>query len=331
MRRRFFTYFGFFLLAGLFLLLILNYFYPYVNPVVGKWSVGYSFTDEVLKKPNIDRENIITYPEVDSFLKKSGHYIADPFFIEDKDTFYLFVELKGENDADIALFTSAEGENYKYKGVVLDEDFHLSFPQVFKHNNEYYMLPETSQTGNVILYKSADFPYNWQKTDTLIKNRKLKDPAILLSKDLNLIVAVDDHMQQYMFTADSLTGLWKEAENYTVRLGNETRPGGRFFEFNDNHYLPIQDRRYGYGSAISIFRLSNIDNHLELVREQKEYLGPQENIKWFNRGMHQLDIQKVGAEYYMVYDGDYNIDGEGYFQFKRSLKFVYSDFYNLFQ
>lgn len=322
---------GIFLLAGIFLLSIVNYFYPFVNPVVGKWSVGYSFKDEALKKPIIDQENIITYLEVDSFLKKSGHYIADPFFVRENDLFYLFTELKGENEAGIALFTSAEGENYEYKGVVLDENFHLSFPQVFKHKNEYYMLPETSQTGNVILYKSVDFPYKWQKTDTLIKNRNLKDPAILLSEDLNLIVAVDEHMQQYMFTADSLTGEWKEAENYTGRLGNETRPGGRFFELNGNHYLPIQDRRYGYGSAISIFRLSNKDNHLELVREQKEYLGPQENIKWFNRGMHQLDIQKVGPEYYMVYDGDYNRTGETYFQFKRSLKFVYSDFYNLFQ
>ncbi|MDT0688585.1 hypothetical protein RM549_02245 [Salegentibacter sp. F188] len=310
---------------------IINYKYPLINPVVGKWSVGYSFTDEVLKKPIIDQENIITYPEVDILLKKSGHYIADPFFIKEKDTFYLFVELKGKNDADIALFTSAEGENYEYKGVVLDENFHLSFPQVFKHKNEYYMLPETNQTGNVILYKSVDFPYNWQKTDTLIRNQNLKDPALLLSEDLNLIVAVDDHMQQYMFTADSLTGTWTEAENYTGRLGNETRPGGRFFEFNGNHYLPIQDRRYGYGSAVSIFRLSNEDDHLELVREQKEYLGPQENIKWFNRGMHQLDIQRVGAEYYMVYDGDYNKTRENYFQVKRSLKFVYSDLYNLFQ
>ncbi|MDT0676784.1 glucosamine inositolphosphorylceramide transferase family protein [Autumnicola musiva] len=330
MRRKFFTYLGIFLLVGIFMLLILNFKYPFINSVVGKWSVGYSFNDEVLEKPVLDPDNIISYPEVDSILDEPGHYIADPFFIMEKDTFYLFVELKGKKDADIALFTSPDGEDYQYKGVVLDEPFHLSFPQVFKHKDEFYMFPETNQCDNVILYKSADFPYKWQKIDTLIKNRKLKDPATLLSEDLNLIVAVDEHMQQYMFTADSLSGAWNKAEDYTGRLGNETRPGGRFFEFNGNHYLPIQDRRYGYGSAISIFRLANKDNHLELIREEREYLGPKENIKWFNRGMHQIDIQKVNENYYMVYDGDYNKNGETYFQYKRTLKFIYSDFYNLF-
>ena len=242
----------------------------------------------------------------------------------------MFVELKGEKDADIALFTSPDGWDYQYKGVVLDEPFHLSFPQVFRHNDKFYMLPETSQAENVILYKATNFPYSWKKVDTLIKNRKLKDPAILLSPDLNLIVTVDDHMQQFMFTADSLNGTWKEAENYTGRLGNETRPGGRFFALNGNYYLPVQDRKYGYGSAISIFQLVNENDRLELKREEKEYLDPQENIKWFNRGMHQLDIQKLDNGYYMVYDGDYNKTGETYFQFKRTMKFIYSDFYNLF-
>ena len=317
--------------AVVLILFTLNDAFPFVNPVVGKWSVGYSFRDSVLKKPNFVPGNIITYPEIDSILGKEGHYIADPFFIKEKDTFYLFVELKGEREADIALFTSPDGLDYKYKGIVLDESFHLSFPQVFRHKNEFYMLPETSQTENVILYKASNFPYSWKKTDTLIKNRKLKDPAILLSEGLNLIVSVDDHMQQFMFTADSLNGTWKEAENYNGSLGNETRPGGRFFELNGNYYLPVQDRKYGYGSAISIFKIVNENDRLELIREKKEYLDPQRNIKWFNRGMHQLDIQKLDNRYYMVYDGDYNKTGETYFQFKRTVKFIYSDIYNLFR
>jgi len=299
--------------------------------VVGKWSVGYSYKDEVLKMPILNPQNIISYPEMDSILGEPGHYVADPFFMKEKDIFYLFVELKGKENADIALFTSGDGINYNYKGIVLVEEFHLSYPQVFKYKNEYYMLPEASQTNNVILYKATDFPFNWKKTDTLIKNKQLKDPALLLSEDLNLIIAVDDNLQQYMFTADSLTGSWKEAENYTRRVGNETRPGGRFFKEAGSYYVPLQDRKYGYGSGISIFELSLEGNNLELVRAKKEYLGPQENIKWFSRGMHHLDIQKVDNKYYMVYDGDYNKSGETYFQYKRTLKFIASDIFNLFQ
>lgn len=320
------------LVVGILLLGLLytNSKYPFVTPNVGRWSVGFSFAENSFEKPKINFQNIITYSKVDSILGKPGHYIADPFFIKVKDTFYLFVELKGEKEADIALFTSVDGETYDYGGIVLDEDFHLSYPQVFHYKDIFYMLPETSQIANVVLYEAVDFPYVWQKKDTLVKNQSLKDPTILLSKNLNLLVAVDSHMQQYMFTADSLTGSWREVKNYQQRLGNETRPGGRFFELDGNHYLPVQDRKNGYGSAISIFKVSKEHNSLKLVREKKEYLNAQENIKWFNRGMHHIDIQKVGMNYYSVYDGDYNEDGDSYFQFKRSLKFVYSDIYNLF-
>ena len=234
-----------------------NIKYPFITEKVGKWSVGYGFSENPLRSPSIKPEHIISYVSVDSLLNRKGNYIADPFFIKEKDSFFLFTELKGGENADIALFTSANGLDYEYKGVVLNEDFHLSYPQVFKYKNEFYMLPETKQSGNVILYKAENFPYQWNIEDTLIKNVKLKDPSLLLTPDLNLIVTVDDHMNQLMFTADSLQGQWREVRNYTPKKGNETRPGGRFFKFKDDWYLPLQDRSLGYGSGISIYKLSN--------------------------------------------------------------------------
>ena len=95
--RQYLLFIAFFLVVvGLF-----NCLYPFVNSVVGKWSVGSSFKDEVLKIPILDPQNIISYPEMDSILGEPGHYIADPFFVKEKDIFYLFVELKGKENADI--------------------------------------------------------------------------------------------------------------------------------------------------------------------------------------------------------------------------------------
>src|SRR5690606_5950809 len=130
--------------------------------------------------------------------------------IREKDTFYLFVEIKGEGNADIALLTSSNGLDYSYKGIVLDEVFHLSYPQVFKLKDEFYMLPETAGSNNILLYKAEIFPYNWKVIDTLLKDIELKDPSLLLSEELNLIVGVDDNLKQYIFTADSLKGKWIE-------------------------------------------------------------------------------------------------------------------------
>lgn len=310
-------------------MIFLNARYPFRNLEVGRWSVGYGFTNNILQAPKINPDNIIPYSFIDSITGNSDNYLADPFFIKEKDSFYLFVEQKGFENADIALFTSADGEKYNYKGIVLDEAFHVSYPQVFKYEDEFYMLPETKQAENLILYKARNFPYDWQIDDTLLKGVKLKDPSILLSDTLNLIVAVDDHLKQFMFTADSLHGKWTEASNYVQRLGNETRPGGRFFNMNNTWYLPMQDRTNGYGSGISIFKLINNGEGLKFIIAKSSYLSSQANIKWFNRGMHQLDIQKIDGKYYMVYDGDRNTDATHVYQIKRSLQFFLHDLYNL--
>lgn len=316
-------------LALLLVLIVFNYRYPFVTPSVGNWSVGFSEASNVFPTVNIDSNNIITYKYINSITPEKQHFIADPFFIKEKDIFYLFVELKGESNADIALLTSRDGENYDFKGIVLDEEFHLSYPQVFKYNGEIYMLPETTGSNQVLLYRANNFPYEWVITDTLIKNRRLKDPSLLLSDDLNLIVAVDDNLKQFIFKADSLEGNWKEAKNYKQRFGNETRPGGRFFKVNDNWYLPIQNRKKGYGTGVSLYKLENLNDYFEFKLANRFYLEPQSKIKWFNRGMHHIDIQEIGAKYYMVYDGDRNLNGKKEFQYKRTIKFNLIDIYNL--
>jgi len=310
------------------ILYLFNSRYPLVTQKIGKWSVGYHFIDNPILKPDILGENVISYDSVDNILNSEGNYIADPFFIKEKDSFYLFVELKGKKNADIALFVSSDGLDYKYRGVVLDEPFHLSYPQVFNYKGEFYMLPETKQSGNVLLYKAEDFPNKWEIDDTLIRNVDVKDPSILLSENMNLIVTADDHMNQLLFTSDSLKGNWKEVENYTPKKGNETRPGGRFFQYRNEWYLPLQDRSLGYGSGISIYKLNNSAGNLSLQLSESRYLHEMEEVPWFNRGMHHLDIQKIDNSYYMVYDGDQNKNGEKAFQLKRTLKFIYSDIYN---
>ncbi|MFN4762845.1 hypothetical protein ACKGJN_06965 [Gillisia sp. Q332] len=223
MKKKIYFIFGIIALIVILILIIFNYRYPFVTPSVGNWSVGFSGSSELFSTIDVKPENIITYKSFDSLIPEGIDYIADPFYIKEDGVFYLFVELKGEGNANIALLTSTDGENYRYKGIVLDEDFHLSFPQVFNHKGEFYMLPETKGSNQVLLYKAENFPYDWRISDTLIKNRGLKDPSLLLSEELNLIVAVDNDLKQYMFTADSLNGSWTEAKNYKQRWA--MRPG----------------------------------------------------------------------------------------------------------
>lgn len=309
---------------------LLNTRYPFNTHEVGPWSVGFSISSQPLKNISIGRDDVITYEYIDSLTPDKTFYIADPFFIKERDTFFLFVEQKGISNANIALLTSPNGQNFQYKGIVLDEGFHLSYPQVFKYREEFYMLPETKGAKQVLLYKATNFPYEWSIHDTLIRNKSLKDPSILLTEKYNLIVAADDDLKQYFFTADSLDGEWSEKNNYKTKWGNETRPGGRFFRYDDSWYLPVQNRSKGYGTGISLYKLKTGDDNYSLERTHPLFLGPQET-KWFNRGMHHLDLQNIDDQFYMAYDGDRNLNGEKEFQYKRSLKLTLLDIYNFFQ
>ncbi|MGI0107844.1 glucosamine inositolphosphorylceramide transferase family protein [Salinimicrobium sp. WS361] len=306
----------------------MNYRYPFMVAPGGNWSVGYQTASQISGLKIIPL-NIITHQQVNSSTTEEISYIADPFFIRDEGTFYLFTEIKGKDNANIALFTSEDGVDYSYNGIVLDETFHLSYPQVFRHEEDFYMLPETKGANQVLLYKAEKFPYSWKVEDTLIKDRALKDASILLSDDLNLIVTVDDKLKQIMFTADSLTGKWKEVKEFEPRWGNESRPGGRFVSVDEVWYLPLQNHSEGYGTGISLYKLLITSEAYKFELADKLLLKPQEEIKWFGRGMHHLDAQQMPeGGYYMVYDGNIITGEDKELQYKRAVKWNLVDLYN---
>ena len=212
---------------------------------------------------------------------------------------------KRKTEADISLLTSVDGENYQYRGTVLTQKFHLSYPQVFKYKNDFYMVPESKQANAVLLYKAHRFPFDWKVCDTLISNVQLVDPSIYLSDTLNIMVATDYAKNMYLYEADSLFGKWKLHRQPIALIGTESRAGGRFFADSKGLILPVQDFSNGYGCGLSLYRFSFKNGNYTLKREKKNYLSAKANIKEFNAGMHQLDIQRLDdTHYYYVYDGN---------------------------
>ncbi|MEO4006294.1 MULTISPECIES: hypothetical protein [unclassified Flavobacterium] len=310
------------------LLLVINNRTPFMQPEGGPWSVGFGESTVFPHKIPIEKNQLYTFEQ----LKKqedSTTFLADPFFIKEKDTFYLFVEhKKTKPNGDIALLTSTDGVNYNYKGAVLTEKFHLSYPQVFKYKNEFYMLPETKSAGHVLLYKAERFPYGWKVCDTLIKNRALKDPSIYLSDSLNVLVASDDHLNMYLFEADSLFGKWKSHKKEKVLMGTEARAGGRFFADKKGLLLPVQNSTEGYGFGLSLYRFNFANGTYTTKREHPFFLKRSETIKEFNAGMHQIDVQLIDGKYYYVYDGNRLKNNERKLNVKGPLKWNYIDFKN---
>jgi len=287
------------------LLAVINYRTPFWRQDGGGWSVGYGSSSCFPEKMIVDAKAIYSIEKLKT-QNDSTVFLADPFFVKEKDTFYVFFEhKKSKSNADIGLLTSVDGNNYKYRGTVLSQKFHLSYPQVFKYKNEFFMVPESKQANVILLYKAHRFPFDWKVCDTLVSNVQLVDPSIYLSDSLNIMVATDYAKNMYVYRADSLFGKWQLHKSPIALIGTESRAGGRFFADAKGLILPVQDFSKGYGCGLSLYRFSFENGKYTVKREKKNYLTAIANIKEFNAGMHQLDVQKLEAnQYYYVYDGN---------------------------
>jgi len=127
------------------LLLFINSRYPFYQNINGAWTIGYNIVNEIDEVPDIDNNNIIMAKDLEP--NKRSKFLADPFFIIINDTVFIFVENQGFKDgAKIDLFTKIN-DSIKYGGTALDEEFHLSYPQVFSYDDQIFMLPETKRSN----------------------------------------------------------------------------------------------------------------------------------------------------------------------------------------
>lgn len=304
---------------GLIILGIINYRTPFFTQQKAGWSIGFNNFSDLEGVSKVSKENIYSLEKLKKVVD-STTFLADPFFIKEKGKYFMFFEhQKTRKGAVIGLMTSEDGIKYDYEGTVLQQDFHLSYPQVFKYKNVFYMLPESQGANNVLLYKAHNFPYDWRVCDTLLKNIKLKDPTIFLSDTLNILVGSDKNMTLFMYNADDLLGEWKLNQKAIVMKGTEARCGGRFIADGRDLLLPIQNSTKGYGYGLSIYRFSFTGTEYCVKKEKHLLLKANQDIKEFQGGMHHLDFQKtIEGQYYAVYDGncidekkEYNLNVRG--------------------
>ena len=102
-----------------------------------RWCVAYQFSNS-WNDVKLWHSHKISNPKY--------RYLADPFVIKKNGSHFCFVEdydyrtLKGSISA-----YKISSSGYETLGIVLDEDFHLSYPFIFEYENEIYMCPETHE------------------------------------------------------------------------------------------------------------------------------------------------------------------------------------------
>ncbi|HUP78761.1 MAG TPA: hypothetical protein VM260_09415, partial [Pirellula sp.] len=120
----------------------------------GRWAIG------LLRGSSLDclKSSDITNPIVagNDFERWNGRAVADPFAIFRNGVWYLFFELfqKGSKNAVIGASRSKDLQNWEPLGIVLKQAHHLSYPFIFEHDGQVYMMPESKSVKRVDILRA---------------------------------------------------------------------------------------------------------------------------------------------------------------------------------
>ena len=262
-------------LKELFLYVRKTYFFIFKKILMR--SLGYKeiwnicFKREKFKKENLKDYKIINNPQ--------NRFFADPFVVSVQNTIYIFVEdydllkKKGQISC-IQIMDNKE----KFIGQVLNEDFHLSFPYIFKFKENFFMCPETKEKNEIRIYKCDRFPDQWSYFKTLIKNINAVDTVIFEKNNIWWMLTNTDknnlefssELSIYYSINGPLTENWvTHKKNPIIVDANKARNAGLIFD-GKNHFRLNQKigfNNYGTGFEINIIDEINDRDYKETLCE----------------------------------------------------------------
>ena len=212
-----------------------------------------------------------------SVLADDGNrYYADPFpFRRDGQDFVFVEEFPYASGRGCISVTTIKDGAATTPFPVLEEPYHLSYPFIFEHGNEVWMIPESGEADGVYLYRAEQFPYRWKREACLIDKIGAYDATLLLpqARDPSGL----RHAGRFwlfvcericnssswdilsLFHADNLTGPWLPAHNPVLVDAVMSRPAGAIIQRHGHQIRPVQDCSREYGGAVPLYRVDRLE------------------------------------------------------------------------
>lgn len=193
------------------------------------------------------------------------HFLADPFVVSNGDKDYCFLEDYDykKSKASIAVYEFKNNQAIRL-GNVIEENFHLSYPYIFKYNSKYYMVPESSANRDIRVYEAVEFPMKWKFNKTLMSNISAADTTIFQKDQIWwLFTNVDtadlgNHCSElFIYYAENpLSSNWNaHPMNPIFCDSNKARMGGILKE-KENIFRVSQQQGFDlYGKALQINKI----------------------------------------------------------------------------
>ncbi len=207
-----------------------------------------------------------------------GHYYADPMLFEQGGKTWLFVEdyPYAQSRGCISVAEVASTGQVGPFTPCLTRPYHLSYPIVFEHRGEIFMLPETAQNNTVELYRATRFPLEWKFEKVLLSSRAV-DTTPLYHDGRWWFFTTIQELAGYgsfgqLFSAENLTDPWTLHPASPISWTVETaRSGGGIVEIGGKLVRPTQSCCPNYGYSLSLHEITKLDKEGFVERKLATY------------------------------------------------------------
>lgn len=185
-----------------------------------------------------------------------NYWVADPFPFEKDGVLYIFGEMYEYSSLKGSIaYCKYDGKLFSPWKKIIEEQYHLSFPNIFEVDGKLYMCPEAHQSKELYLYKCVSFPDIWEKERILAKGVDFCDTVFWKNQDKLYGFAcewesLEKHKLKVFQIRNSelvyIEGRGKQLDDFM------SRPAGKIFydEREKCYVMPAQICKPKYGSAI---------------------------------------------------------------------------------
>lgn len=240
------------------------------------WNPNY-FTIAIRKKKDKTDSlfNTHTFHSDLEFNSTPNYWVADPMLVQDKEKTYLFYEACHNGKGIIEVVQVMDDGSVSTPHKVLEMEYHLSYPFVFRMDDNWYMIPESCACNKVQLFKAVDFPEKWEYKQTLL-NEYAVDTTVTKVNERYLFTTFIANKQNESVTPKAF---WMKFSNDIASLEqirwdnyNEynVRGAGGFYIENGEIIRPAQiNQANSYGDGIVLKKMSvseNIISETDIMR-----------------------------------------------------------------
>jgi methionyl-tRNA formyltransferase len=201
---------------------------------------------------------------------------ADPFPVLHEGRYFVFYEqlVYSHGVGEIwVMELDEQGAPHSHRPA-LRQPYHLSYPNVFRWRDEWYMVPETFDKRRIEVYRATRFPDAWAPAGVALEGVDAVDPTITEVDGVwwlmfaTVVPGTEEASTLHLYHASSPLGPWTAHRRNPVKVDvRGARPAGRVFRHGKRFYRPAQDGAPRYGEAIRVFEIVTLT---ESVYEERE-------------------------------------------------------------